>query len=329
MAKKQAKAKNIIINSNKISEKTDDQATPQDILNNELLEHLKFNKKYTDTVSKLVSRQSQKIREYNSKTSNYKSVSLLKKLMIKIREVYDKNFKKNAAMENELLVLEKQIKSTQSEILKNTFDRSEIIKFLKIPYKAQYHAKDIDMLLKVIENKDSTKDEIRRTLKLYKKRLTASIKHSYEAKKLSDPKFNYFKINKDYDPTTILENKDMTSIVKDNEEMVYALFKLLKTNLEIVKLIDENIIVEKPSKTFINFAADLKAKLDKAYSNIGKEDLKNFIDEVAEEKKIQEAKKEIKKSKKSLEDAIEDDISKGNEEIEKALMDATPKKHKR
>jgi hypothetical protein len=327
--KEEREEKEVVMDSQQIKDLKNTQKTPQEFLNERLLEHEKFNSKSANELNRIINSQKNTILLYKKEASRYKSVSILKKIVIKFKEIYEVKFKKDKEQIEELKIAKKQVKSGINELIKGEQKRQYIVKFLKIPYKKDYQANDINELLSMIENESTTKEEAKKTIMIFKKRLEGAINSFYELKKLNDFRHRYFIINEKYDPTKILESRHIIEMQKQNEELVLSAFKLLKTNVEMTLLIDENIKSKEHSKLFVNFLKELKKKMDDSYENIGKEELKKLSEEIKEEEKINKTKENIEESKETLEKAVDDEIDDGNNEIAKALINATPKEHKK
>lgn len=329
MSGKRAKKEAIIINAHTLSEHADKEKVPQDFFNSQLHKHDEYTRQIIGELAFIVRRQKEAASSYVYKSGRYKSIPLLKRILLRARALYDLTFRKDPKMQDELRALKKQVQATRQMLTKNQEQDSEhLITFLKIPYKPQYEAKDIDHLLSIIQDKHATKNETLRALSLYRKRLTFAIKHHHEARRLSDPRHTYFWLNKDYDPSAILENEELHQVLADNEEITYRLFKLLKINAEFSLFASRQVCEHAYSNVYLDFAGDVNNKLETAYRDIGKSLKKKFSDEDKEEKEMRKDEKRIEEAKKELRDSTDVSIEKGNKDIEDALLDATPKGQK-
>lgn len=320
MVKKSNKT-NVNSNNNKETRKNSSIKSPQLILNHSLIEHDSYNKQILKEINQVLSSQSTYIRKQVKKTT-FKKVNIFKRTLLKIERFIDTRLIKDPKERIELDNLEKQVESTINVIKNKKQKIRNVIKFLKIPYKEQYKATDIDDLINIINNDTSSFEDILDALKLYKKRLTISIKNFYKIQKMQNPKYDALK---EEEIKNEIDEDSIDKIIEQNEDLTFKLFKLLKANLEMTLFLDETHKHNMSSPIFIKFVKDLNEKLNDSKDKIGQEALERIKPEIVEEEKIKSAKKEYKKNKSK---SIDEEIEQGNSDIKNALNNVTPKKHK-
>jgi hypothetical protein len=322
-----SKKKEDKVEISKISEKSS-----QELFNSRLKEHIKFNKKQADILKNTIQKQSNTIQSYTKSESQKKKITILKDLNITIKRFFAIELKKDKELLEEINIVERQTASTIKEIEKGKIDRKIIIKFLKSPYKKEYKSEEIDKMLEIIEHEKEDKKKIEKEIGNYKKALEKSITHYYKNKKLKDFNRLHNIVEEKIEEKVLIENKGLLELQKEQEEIVYSSFKLLKSNVEIALLMDETVKAKEFSKLFETFLKDLNQKLESAYKDIGSKEIKKLLDEIEEDIKTKNAEKiiEIKKEevKKEIKKEIIQEEVKEEEKITAAAKEISKEQNK-